>query len=318
MLPPFRFRHAAPAVAGLVLLPVALSGCVVRVESEGYKHREEKRFWVTGTPDVKLATFDGSIVVRGWDRNEVYVEVEKRGRDKKEVDALEVVTEQAGSQISVEVRQPSSRTYAFGAVTTLSRGARVVASVPATCNIMLRSGDGSLKIERVNGRVELRSSDGSISGFELAGDIFAHTEDGSVRLDNLDGRVDAATDDGSITIHGRLDAVRARTGDGSVVLKALPGSQVAADWGLSTGDGTMVVYVPDGFGAEFDAQAGNGRARFDSALAFHAPSDQPRGILRGRLGDGGRTIRVRTGDGSISLKRLPGHSHHPGPIDVER
>ena len=59
--------------------------------------REEKRFTVKGSPDVKLATFDGSIVIRGWDRDEVSVEIEKRGRDKAAVDDIEIVTEQKGN-----------------------------------------------------------------------------------------------------------------------------------------------------------------------------------------------------------------------------
>src|SRR5512138_2112466 len=78
------------------LIATQLAGCVVH-EMDGYPQREEKRFNVKGTPDVKLATFDGSIVVRGWDRDEVSVDIEKRGRDKAAVDDIEIASEQNGN-----------------------------------------------------------------------------------------------------------------------------------------------------------------------------------------------------------------------------
>ena len=133
-----------------------------------------------------------------------------------------MVAEQSGKQISIEARQPSARKYAFGVVTTRTREARMVASVPTNSNVMLRTGDGTLTVERINGRLELRTSDGSISGLDVRGDLFAHTEEGHVRLEGLDGRCDVVTIDGSITLQGRLDALRARTGDKPQVLFFVP------------------------------------------------------------------------------------------------
>jgi hypothetical protein len=65
-------------VAGAMLAPLALGACVVKVDSNDFRAREEKRFEVSGAPDIDLSTFDGPIDVRGWDRDEVFVEVEKR------------------------------------------------------------------------------------------------------------------------------------------------------------------------------------------------------------------------------------------------
>jgi hypothetical protein len=306
----------APLAPLLLLLGAA--GCVVKVDSSDYKVRDEKRFKVEGLADIRLATFDGAIAVRGWDRDEVYVEIEKRGRDRDEVQAIEVVAEQSGKQISIEARQPSARKYAFGVVTTRTREARMVASVPTNSNVMLRTGDGTLTVERINGRLELRTSDGSISGLDVRGDLFAHTEEGHVRLEGLDGRCDVVTMDGSITLQGRLDALRARTGDGTVVAKVLPGSRVTSEWSLSTGDGALVVYVPEHFGAEFDAETNRGAVKIDPALSLTAAADMPRGIFRGTLGNGGHLVRLRTREGAITIKRLPGKTLPPPETDVER
>lgn len=309
---------ASPAPIALCLLAAGAAGCVVKVDSSEYKAREERRFRVEGVADIKLTTFDGTIAVRGWDRDEVYVEVEKRGRDRDAVQAVEVVADQSGRQISIEARQPAATKYAFGVVTTRTRDARIVASVPTHSNVMLRTGDGAISVERVSGRMEVRTSDGNISGLDLKGDLFAHTEEGHVRFEGVDGKCDVVTSDGSITLQGRLDALRARTGDGAVVVKVLPGSKVGSEWSLSTGDGPLVLYVPDHFGAEFDAETHRGSVKIDSALSLAAVKDMPRGLFRGTLADGGHLVRLRTREGAITIKRLPGRAPLPPQTDVER
>ena len=305
-----RRRRTGPVwvlAAGGVLIAAGVTGCG-RIDTDGVRDRQEKRFTVKGTPDVRLATFDGSIVIRGWDRDEVSVEIEKRGRDSQALDDIDIVTEQKGNAVAVEVREKGgdrkgSYHIGFG---NMGKSARLVASVPTGANLIVRTGDGSIRVEHVNGKVELRSADGGVIGRDLAGDVFAHTEDGAIRLEGVDGRCDVATDDGSIAVQGRLDGLRVSTEDGSVVVKALVGSTIAREWSLSTGDGSMVLYVPDSFGADVDAEARDGSVRFDSSLTFARNDDRGKSILRGRLGAGGPRLMMRSGDGSIRLRRLPG------------
>lgn len=309
---------AGSAPVAFCLLAAGAAGCVVKVDSNDYKIREERRFRVDGVADIRLATFDGAIAVRGWDRDEVYVEVEKRGRDRDQVQAVEIVADQNGRQVSVEARQPSATKYAFGVVTTRTREARMVASVPASSNLMLRTGDGAISVERISGRLELRTSDGNISGLDLKGDVFANTEEGHLRIEGVDGRCDLVTSDGSITLQGRLDGLRARTGDGAVVVKVSPGSRASSEWSVSTGDGALVVYMPEQFGAEVDAETHRGSVKIDPGLALSAITDSPRGIFRGTLGGGGPVVRLRTRDGGIALKRLPGKPALPSETELER
>ena len=73
-----KYRPLVPAFAlGLGLFQSA--GCVVAVDSHSEIVREEKRFTVQGTPDLRVATFDGSIQIQAWDKPGVLVEIEKRG-----------------------------------------------------------------------------------------------------------------------------------------------------------------------------------------------------------------------------------------------
>jgi hypothetical protein len=77
---------------------------------------------------------------------------------------------------------------------------------------------------------------------------------------------------------------------------------MAGDWDISTGDGSVALYLPRDFAAEFDARTGDGRIKSDLAVAADGTPDDRNRTLTGRIGEGGRRLRVRTGDGSITLK----------------
>jgi hypothetical protein len=73
---------------------LTLAGCEVNLNSEGIVSRETKSFKVSGPPEIDVATFDGSIEIHSWDRNEVEIEVEKRAMEQSLVDEIKVVSEQ--------------------------------------------------------------------------------------------------------------------------------------------------------------------------------------------------------------------------------
>ncbi len=286
----------------LILTAAAASGaCVVNVDSQGHLAREEKRFEVSENPDVHLVTFDGSIEVHTWDRAEVLVEIEKRGHTSEAVESIQVAADRTGNRVQVEVRRPSGGEAFFGIGMRVSRRARIVATVPRKANVLARTGDGTIRIERVEGRVELRTGDGSVKGADLKGDVTVDTGDGSVTLQDVEGALDVTTVDGGVSVSGRLGSVRTRTGDGSVTVRAEPGSAMSDNWNISTGDGGIVVYLPSDFGAEIDAHTGDGRVTSDHDVTITA-GKADRGTLRGRLGAGGRAITIRSSDGSIRLR----------------
>jgi Putative adhesin len=291
--------------AAMIVL-LAAPGCVDIVGSDlagaRYVERDEKHFPVAGKADVVVSTFDGSIEIRAWDKPDVQVVVEKRGRDKEDVAVIDVQASQNGNRIEVTVSEPKN-SGGFNIHFNNHRSAKLLVSLPASSDVAAKSGDGSIDIEQVTGRVQLRSGDGSIRGRLLAGDVNAHTGDGSIRLDDVKGTLNVDTGDGSITLGGTLSNVRARSGDGSVTILAEPGSMPDADWDITTGDGSVTLALPDGFGAEFDAHTGDGGIRIEDITLSNVTGKIGRDTLRGQLGSGGRTVRVRTGDGSITLRR---------------
>jgi hypothetical protein len=289
------------------LLAAALgSACVVSVDSQAQIVREEKRFKVSGTPELHLTTFDGAIEIQATDGQDVSVDVEKRGATKEVVDGLEIVTTQDGNKISLEVKRPRAESLS-GLGFHQSSSARLIVSVPRDANIVARSGDGSITVERVNGRLELRTGDGNIRAANVGGELVLETGDGAVTVDGARGRLDVDTGDGGVDVSGRLTTVKLHTGDGSIIYRAEPGSEMADNWEVTTGDGSVTLYLPTGFNADIDAHTGDGSIRNDldisgQARDDHDDKDENKRTLRGQLGSGGKTIRVRTGDGAIRFR----------------
>lgn len=268
------------ALAALLAAP----GCVdiVGADFNRYVERDTKHFSVAGKPDLAVSTFDGAIEIRPWDKPDVEVVIEKRGASKDDVSEIEVHAEQNGNRIEVSVLQPR-RNGGFNLFH--NRSAKLIVSVPASSDVAAKSGDGAIDIERVAGHVQLRSGDGSIHGRMLGGDVEVNTGDGSVALD------------------GKLTSVRVHTGDGRVTVRADRGSSPGADWDITTGDGSVTLEMPDDFGAELDAHTGDGGIRMQDVTVTNVTGEIRKNTVRGRIGAGGKALRVRTGDGSITLKR---------------
>jgi hypothetical protein len=291
----FRPGHAAVLTAALA------GGCVDVVAVDGLRHvdRQEKRFTVQGKPELTVSTFDGSIEVRPWDQPEVLVVVERRAATREAAERINVMVEQNGDRITVAVRHPDRAfDWMHG-----GHSARLIISAPAASDLQARSGDGSVDVEGITGRVDLVTGDGSIRATRLTGELKFSTGDGSIRVNGASGTLTAQTGDGSVNVEGALSGVTVHTGDGTVTLVASPGSAATDDWTISTGDGSVSLALPDAFSADLDARTGDGRIAVEDLTVSEVTGRMSRNRLRGQLGAGGRTLRIRTGDGSISLRR---------------
>ena len=277
------------------------AGCTVTVDSHSEIVREEKRFTVDGRGDVRVSTFDGSIEIQSWDKPDIVIEVEKRGPTKEAVDGLQIVSQQKGNRVELEVKRPRNESFS-GIGLYKTAYARLIVRLPRETDVQARSGDGSIRIERITGRIDLRTGDGSIRAADLSGEVTLDTADGSVTVENAEGKLTVDTGDGSVNVSGRISGLKLHTGDGSVVLRAQPGTVMSEAWEITTGDGGVSLYLPPDFGAELDAHTGDGTIRNELEVE-DAREQATRRTLRGRVGTGGQVLRVRTGDGSIRLKQ---------------
>jgi hypothetical protein len=296
------------AAMGAGALALALAGCTVNVNTEGATASETHTFKLTGTGKVSLDTFDGGIEVHAWDRPEVEVVVEKQAQDDAKLQEITVEKSQDGDQVTLRVRGPaSSGEHGITIGMHFSPSARLRVAVPKTTALDLRSGDGSITVEEVSGTASLRTDDGAIVASRMTGEVMARTDDGSIRFREITGKVDVETGDGSVVVGGTLTHLRAKTGDGSVRVAVERGSKLEDDWTVETRDGSVEVRLPEAVDIEVDAVTSDGGIRSNypglTVERDDDDGDRSRRELRATLGAGGRTLRVRTGDGSIRFER---------------
>ena len=186
-------------------------------------------------------------------------------------------------------------TAVFGGFT---REFTIDVTMPSKGRLSVRSGDGRITCEPLEGDIRLETGDGSIRVNGLKGRISLSSGDGRVVGEDLDGDVTARSGDGRIRLEGRFDRLEARTADGSVAVTAAAGSQAQAAWNLETQDGSVSLLLPRDFAALLDARMGDGRILVN--LPIRVPANTRR-TLTGQLNGGSVPLRLRTSDGTITL-----------------
>jgi hypothetical protein len=253
------------------------------------------QYAVKGKPELHVKTDDGAVRIETGTAGTVDARVTTEGW-KIAPGEVTVTESQTGNRVDIEVKAPKGH---FGSG---HRSIEVLLRVPKESDLVVATGDGSIKAQPVSGRLDLSTGDGSISADGLEGEIRLHSGDGSIRATGLSGRLNADTGDGSMTVRGRFDLLDLSTGDGSIEAAAEAGSKVESAWSLHSGDGSITLRVPEGLGAELDAQTGDGSvsvgnpAMVKGSIREHA--------VRGTLGPGGPPLKIYTGDGSIRLTGL--------------
>ncbi len=291
-------RLFRPATMLLAVAAMASSACSISLDAAQYVGKEDKNFAVTAKPEVVLKTFDGSIEVSAWDKSQVAVTIERRAGSQAEAEELKVTAEQVGNKVVIEAVKPENRVQVGW---NHGRSVSFVVHVPKQADLTATSGDGSIEARGLAGTVELKSGDGSIKAADLSGDVGIHTGDGSVEAANVSGGLSIATGDGSVSVSGAPRTLKAHTGDGSVHVDVATTTTPTDDWEVTTGDGSINVALPSGFNAVLDAHTGDGSVNADD-FGLKAHGDD-RNDLQGTLGSGGKTLRIRSGDGSIRVEK---------------
>jgi DUF4097 and DUF4098 domain-containing protein YvlB len=252
-----------------------------------------RNYELGGPAEVHVRTDDGNVRVEPGDGARVEARVTTTGW-RIAPDEVVIVERQTGNRVELEVKLPKVRHGWTG-----HRSVEVALRMPARSDLEVRTGDGSVDVRGLAGRIQASTGDGDVVAAGIEGELRLHTGDGTIRASALGGRVSADTGDGDVDVRGRFDVLDLRTGDGNIDAGVDSGSRVAAPWSIRTGDGDVRLQLAQGLGAELDAQAGDGSIEVDRSLPLEGDVREKR--VAARLGSGGERLTVRTGDGSIRL-----------------
>ena len=233
--------------------------------------RDNKDFKVGPSPQVTVQTFDGAVTVRSWDKNEVSCAITKRAADEQSLQRVSVEATQSGNSVNIIAKGNNGSSDSYNIRGTVS----LEIYVPKTANLVVGSGDGKLDVDGVSGELQLQTGDGSVFVSDSTGRLKVQTGDGSVRIQGFNGDANVRTGDGRIVLQGAFNNLFAQTGDGPISLD-LPA------------DANVLV------------EAHSENVSNESTGTDESGSDKH--VHRIRLGNGGKTFRLETGDGRIVVR----------------
>jgi DUF4097 and DUF4098 domain-containing protein YvlB len=213
-------------------------------------------------------------------------------------------------------------------------GIHVAVTIPEQFDLAVQTSDGDIEVDGIRGDISLATSDGDVRLGELGGpaiyikssdgdltadgleadDVELKTSDGDVRVERIQGKsVTLSSSDGDVTAREiRAEKVSVRSSDGDLSIR-LSGGELQGrtsdgnidvwidnDTGvdLTTSDGDIVIHAPSDFGAELDLKGED--VRLGRKIMLEGDISDHR--IRGTIGDGGRKVRARTSDGTVSLR----------------
>jgi DUF4097 and DUF4098 domain-containing protein YvlB len=306
---PLYERIIAGRSAGICTAFLATALLATNVHAEDYV----KSYSISNRANVHVNTNDGSVRVVTGDSKQVEFRVEYTGFELNKT--LHIDSDQQGDQVELTARVVDHFGFSFGTTRRLRIEVRMpkdadlhvetgdgsVESSALSGNIFIHTHDGSIKASGLSGTVDLHSGDGSITVNSVAGVVRLHTGDGSIEGGDLDGNFDAYSGDGHIRLAGRFDVLKVKSGDGSIDTHALPGSKLDAGWSIVTGSGSVDLALPSNLQIDVDASTGDGRISMDIPITVQGTISRYR--VQGKIGGGGQTLTIHTGDGSIHLKQ---------------
>jgi Putative adhesin len=281
-----------------LMLGLALAGFALGASAPAHADDWNKKYTVSGKPDIRVETDDGDVNVTTGSGGEINVHVSTSGYKIGPSD-VHVIESQDGNKLQLIVKAPHGH---FGWFSVGSHSIKIQVQVPAEADLDIHSGDGNVTSTAVSGAIRIDTGDGHITAQGLRGDIHLHSGDGHIEGSNFDGKLDVDTGDGHITISGRFDSLYLKTGDGSISASAASGSKIATPWNLRSGDGSITLRIPNDFAADLDAHTGDGHINLDFPVTVSGSLSESR--VRGKMNGGGGTLEINSGDGSIHIQKL--------------
>jgi hypothetical protein len=275
--------HRSPGLAAALVVVLPLTACSYTGNQNKYRAGKTLALTVehvAGTP-VLVDTRNGRIeVVAEPERGDVSVEAhfQCRGRTQQEAD---------------------ERLAAMNLDVSRDAGRRLV--VKPAFGARHRGGDGasiSIKIPDASG-VDLDTSNGRVTAQGLAGDLVIDTSNGRINVTDHDGSAHVDTSNGRILLTNVHGPVEADTSNGAIRLSLAHDQSGPID--LDTSNGSITVEVGQGFNGIVIFDASNGSVHVNDEAGRVSSSSGGRSKRRITVGEGGRSSRLDTSNGSISF-----------------
>jgi hypothetical protein len=233
----------------------------------------DRTFDVRAGAKVVLTNVNGRITINSWDQPRVHVIAKKevdgdRDQLKKALQDLRVEMQPGNGGLVITTHYPKDD-HGIASIFDWIAGDHIDAevtyevTVPRTMNVDVSNTNGGIHLSDVTGALELDTTNGKIEVKRCAGSLDASTTNGSINAELLR------------------------------ITKGQPMS-------FETTNGRIEVAVPANAAADLDASTTNGSISSDLPVTTRHTSSNS---LRGTINGGGTSIRLRTTNGGITIRK---------------
>jgi DUF4097 and DUF4098 domain-containing protein YvlB len=259
-------------------------------------------FSADGTVD--LTSFNGDIIVTGWNRKEARV---KAGADRGSL-RYRITS----SRISIEADVYRGRTGETSYEVTVPEGVRVV----------LRSMSGDLTVRGVKGSVDLHTNNGDVEVTDATGSIEMATLSGEAIGTRLRGDVDATSLNGTVTLTDvQGSVVKAESTSGSIELIDVTSPDIEAStvsgevsfsgpidpkgrYDFQSHSGEVSLTIPAATSARFSLETFSGEVDSDFPITLQPNLQRRQGQrLEFNVGGGEARVTAESFSGGIIIRR---------------
>ena len=250
---------------------------------------------------IEVENANGRTRIVGEDRDDVVLLAIKHARAESQQAAerllgeIQIGQDEVGGILQLQIEIPR-RWNRHGSVDLEVR-------VPRDVEVRVCSDSGKVCLQGLRCGCRARSSNGSVRLNDIAGDIDVTTANAKVSCACTRGRLVCRSSNGMIEVGEHSGSIDASTSNG--LIRASIERLATEGVTLATSNGRIVLELPEEPDAEVDIRVDNGVIRNELSLGHR--SDDGNGRLRGRLGRGGTPIKLRTSNGTISLRATESH-----------
>jgi hypothetical protein len=319
----------------LLLLLIGSAAALATTE-EKLSHRFSVQPGATVVVDVDFGAIDVSTNATSEVVVQVWRKIDQKKKADEELFLRENPVQFTQERGTVTIRSRGKRPWPWSGGPREQNEARYTLTVPAQINARLKTGGGEVQVADLTGEAKVESGGGGLSFARMHGLLDANTGGGSVKAGDCTGRIFLHTGGGGLEVAGGAGSLEARAGGGLLSVRDFSGSahvstgggvctiervqgEVEASTGggpinavlpagvadrvkLSTGGGSINVSVPGTAAFNLDAETSGAGVSTDLPVTITGKAQE--GRLRGWVNGGGKTVELRSGGGSIHLKKL--------------
>lgn len=256
---------------------------------------ETVRFGTPRSRTLRVENANGKTRILGEERDDVEVRLQKIARAESEeaakvlAESTRLVATETDASLDLEIAMPR-RWNRRGVVNMEIR-------VPRGTRVEISASNGRVCIQGLRASVKAHSSNGAVSVEQIEGDVEVQSSNARVHCASVHGRLVARTSNGKIEILRHRGGLDAATSNGLIdaQIDELGGPVV-----LATSNGKIAVALPEQVDADVDVRVDNGIIRSQRSLCRCTHSTG--GRLTGQLGKGGTSVKLRTSNGSVSVR----------------